>query len=179
MRKKAIGLKRGVVKMCSYTDEWEKIYKKEKKLILVAIGKQILDIQHVGSTSILGLEAKPIVDIAIAVKSLNLGEKCIKPLEKLGYEYRGEAGVRGRHFFVKGGELNRTHYLHIESLNSKNWQSHILFRDYLRRNKEAVKEYAKLKKRLALEHKNDRDVYHFFKVNFIEMIIKKAKEELK
>ncbi len=140
------------------------------------IGKYVLDIQHVGSTSIPEAKAKPIIDIAVGVKSLKNGEKCIKPLKQLGYEYKHSAGIKGRHFFAKGSEKNRTHYIHIVKLNGRFWKNCILFRDYLRKHKRAVKEYNELKEKLAKKYKNDRDTYAAQKDSFIQKIIKKAEK---
>lgn len=174
--KKIIGLQRKKVVLLPYNPAWKKFYKKEEKLLHTAIGKYVMDIRHVGSTSIPGAKSKPIIDIAIGVRNLKLGEKCIKPLKKIGYEYRHSAGVKGRHFFAKGTEKNRTHYLHLEKINGKNWQDQILFRDYLRCHKQAVRGYNILKVRLAKKYKDDRDTYTSKKDKFIRNIIDKAKK---
>lgn len=176
MKEKIIGLKRKKVKLIFYKPIWKKLYKKEEKSLLNAFGEDILDIQHVGSTSIPGVKSKPIIDIAVGIKSLKIGKKFIVPLKKLGYGYKGDAGVKGRLFFAKGNKGNRTHYLHVEKLNCKNWKNHIIFRDYLKKHKKAVKEYNKLKERLAKEFKDDRDQYTAKKEFFIRKIINKAKK---
>ncbi len=176
MKSKIIGLQRKKVKLSNYNLGWKKLYQKEEKLIRSVIEKYILDIQHVGSTSIPKVKAKPIIDIAIGVKSLKVGEKCIKLLERLGYEYKCDAGIKGRHFFTKGSENNRTHYLHIEKLNGKLWENHILFRDYLIKHKEAVKEYSGLKEELVKKYKDNRDIYTIKKNSFIQKILKKAEK---
>ena len=177
MNEKIIGLKRKKVKLISYRPEWKKLYKKEKNLLLKTLGKNILDIQHVGSTSISGIKSKPIIDIAVGIKSLKIGKKFIVPLKKLNYEYRGNAGVKGRLFFAKGSRKNRTYYLHVEKINSKNWKNHIIFRDYLRSHKKAIKkaikEYNKLKEKLAKKFKDDRDQYTAKKEFLIRKIINK------
>lgn len=175
MKEKIIGLQRKKVRLVAYKPIWKKLYRKEEKRLRNVFGKDILDIQHVGSTSIPGVKSKPIIDIAVGIKSLKLGRKFLKTLEKLGYKYRGSMGVAGRLFFAKGSRKNRTHYLHLEKFNSENWRSHIVFRDYLRRHKNAVKEYNKLKEELAKKYKNDRDTYTAKKEIFIEKIIKNAK----
>ena len=171
---KIIGLQKKKVKLLSYKPGWKRLYKKEEELLRSSIGKYIEDIQHIGSTAIPGVKAKPIIDIAIGVKSLEVGEKCIKPLEKLGYEYRQDAGLKGRHFFAKGGKKNRTHYIHIEKINSQFWKNHILFRNYLRKHKKAVKEYNELKEKLAEKYRDDRDAYTVEKAIFIQKILKKS-----
>lgn len=107
---------------------------------------------------------------------MKIGEKCIQPLEDLGYEYRHDAGVKGRHFFAKGSEENRTHYVHVEEFRKDLWNNHIIFRDYLREHKEAVREYNKIKEELAEKYSDDRDTYVENKSSFIKKIIKKAKE---
>lgn len=178
MRKaKVIGLRRKKVRLISHKPEWEKLYKKEEKLLYDAIGEHAEDIQHAGSTSIPGAKAKPIIDIVIGVKHLKVGEKCIKSLERLGYEYKHDAGIKGRHFFAKGSEKNRTHYVHIVKLNGRFWGNCILFRNYLRKHKRAVREYNELKEELAKKYKDDRNTYTALKDSFIQRIIKKAERD--
>ncbi|MCG2689896.1 GrpB family protein [Candidatus Parcubacteria bacterium] len=171
---KIIGLQRKKVELSFYNPAWKKLYQEEAKILRSVIGQYILDIQHVGSTSIPGAKAKPIIDIAIGVENLKNAEKCIKPLTNLGYEYKHNAGVRGRRFFAKGSEKNRTYYIHIVKLNSRQWKNCILFRDYLKKHKPALKEYNELKEELAKRYKNDRPAYTTQKDSFIKGIIKKA-----
>lgn len=176
-----IGLKRGTVKLSSYSNTWKSLYKKEKGILKSTLKNyiKIIDIQHVGSTSIPKLKAKPIIDIAIGIQILKDGKKCVKSLEKLGYEYEHDAGVKGRHFFAKGPEKNRTHYLHIEKHNGKLWQNHILFRNYLKRFANIRKEYQKIKEIAADKYKNDRVAYSKEKSKFIDDTVKKAKKLFK
>ena len=173
-RRKVIGLQRKKVELYPYNPVWKKLYEKEAKILRLAIGQYILDIQHVGSTSIPGAKAKPIIDIAIGVENLKKAEKCIKPLTNLGYEYKYNAGVRGRRFFAKGSESNRTYYIHISKLNSRVWKDLVFFRDYSRKHKEALKEYNELKEELARKYKNNRYRYTAQKDSFIKSIIKKS-----
>ena len=173
-----VGLKPRTVKLFSHIIEWEKNYLKEKELLESVIGSQIIDIQHVGSTSVKGLKAKPIIDIAIAIESLEQGLKLLQKLKSVGYEYKGDAGVPGRHFFVKGTMKYKTHYLHICELNNDVWLSLILFRDCLRNNKKVLKQYEKLKEELASAFSDNREEYHNGKRKFIDSIVDKAKEDL-
>jgi len=172
-----IGLRRGTVKLLPYDYRWVELYKQEEKLLLSLIGRYVIDIQHVGSTSIEGLESKPILDIAVGVKSLNDVENFRNLLENAGYQYRGSAGVEGRVMFAKGGEDSRTHYLHIDAYGGELWKNHIYFRDYLRLNKKSVEEYSRLKKDLASKFKEDRNSYTSAKDDFINSTLKKAREE--
>jgi len=172
-----IGLPSGTVKIVPYTEEWERLFEDERRLLWSVIGNYVIDIQHVGSTSIPGLASKPVIDIAVFVTSLKVGEKCITPLEEAGYEFRQDGGILGRYFFAKSSKENRTHNLHVEEMNGEFWENHILFRDYLRKHKEDVIEYADLKLELALKYENDRDSYASGKDDFIKRILKKAKNE--
>ena len=95
-----IGLPRGTVKLVPYSSEWESLFAEEERLLRSSIGAYVVDIQHVGSTAIPGLEAKPIIDIAVALRRLEDVEKCVELMERLGYEYDEEHP--DRHFFVKG-----------------------------------------------------------------------------
>jgi len=172
---KIIGLENEKVKLSPYNPVWEKLYKKEEKILIPVIERYRLDIEHIGSTSILGAKAKPIIDIAVGVKNLKDGERLIKPLKKLGYECKHDASIEKRYFFTKGGENHTTHHLHIVKFNSKLWKNQIIFRDYLRKNKKIVKKYNELKEELAEKYKNDRKKYVAGKDKFIKSIIKKAK----
>jgi len=171
-----LGLPKGVVKLETYNPKWILEYEKEKVIIENCIRENIIDIQHVGSTSIEGLAAKPIIDIAIGISSLEEGYKCIEPLEQRGYVYKGEAGISGRLFFSKGDLHNTTHHIHVEQIDNINWRNQILFRDYLRLYADIRNEYDELKKKLALEYANDRETYTLEKSEFILDIIKRAKE---
>ena len=172
---KAIGLQNKKVKLSSYNPVWVRLYKKEEKILLPLVKMYGLEIQHIGSTSIPGAKAKPIIDIAIGVKNLKDAGKFIKPLEILGYEYKHDAGISGRHFFarIKGEET--THHLHIVKINGKLWNNQIIFRDYLKKHKRVVKEYNDLKEMLAHKYENDRKQYTAKKNSFIQGIIKKSK----
>jgi GrpB-like predicted nucleotidyltransferase (UPF0157 family) len=173
-----IGLPRTVVKLSPYNEQWIKIYEAEQKILKESLGELILDIQHVGSTSIYGLISKPVIDIAVGVRTIGDCEKCIKPLVNLGFSYRHNSGPKGGYHFAKGNELNRTHYVHVEEFNGKLWLNHILFRDYLRTHRDVMKKYADLKKELAEKFPNDRISYLEGKSEFIGTIIENAKKEL-
>ncbi|MFQ6000681.1 MAG: GrpB family protein [Anaerolineae bacterium] len=164
------------IRLVDYDPKWPILYEEEKASILGAIGDFILDIQHIGSTAVPGLGAKPIIDIMVAIRGLALIEKCIQPLQTIGYEYRGEYGIPGRHFFRKPpGDLGgRTHHLHMVERESDFWERHILFRDSLRAHPEEAQRYYELKKQLAAKFVSDRDAYTDAKTSFIESVFKKA-----
>jgi len=172
-----IGLKRGTVKLSSDHIQWEKLFEIEKQLLTATLGDTI-DIEHVGSTAIPNVPAKPIIDIMIGFSEERQAKKIFKTLNKMGYGDRGEQEVPGRHLFVKGPEDNRTHYLHVTKKNSGFWTEHILFRNYLRQHKDARDEYGKLKKQLEKEYSDNREQYTKDKADFIKKIITKAKKLL-
>jgi GrpB-like predicted nucleotidyltransferase (UPF0157 family) len=169
-----MGLPSGSVWLEEYTDEWSRSFVEERDRICAALGQIVLAIEHVGSTAIPGLCAKPVVDIAIGIEDLEIGRQCIWPLAQLGYEYKGDAGIAGQHFFAKGPPENRTHYVHVEPLNGVLWHNHILFRDYLRVHSEVALSYGQLKRTLAEQNRNDRDTYTAEKNPFIENVITQA-----
>ena len=169
-----IGLKRGVVELKPYNPKWKELYVQESKIISSQISDFLVDIQHIGSTAIPGIMAKPIIDIAVAINSLENIGKIIEPLREIGFIYRGEQGIPDRHLFIKGGEEFRTHHMHVMHNSHYEWKKHILFRDYLINHPEEVKKYSELKKRLEKQFKEDRESYTESKSEFIEGILKKA-----
>ena len=167
-----IGLESGVVKLAAYSAEWKRVFELERASLQAAVGSYALDIQHVGSTSIPGMLAKPIIDIAIAVNDFDEARVCIRPVEGLGYEYRGEFGIPRRHYFAKGDP--RIFHLHVVEINSLEWQILLLFRDYLCQHPDVAIEYAELKAQLASRYPNDRMAYLDGKAAFIERVLQMA-----
>ncbi|HLM59297.1 MAG TPA: GrpB family protein [Pyrinomonadaceae bacterium] len=167
-----LGLKNGAVKLFPHQEQWHELFAEEKIRLQNSIGANILAVEHIGSTAICGISAKPVLDIAVAVEQYSDGEKCIKTLENSGYEYRGEYGIAGRHYFVKGEP--RTHHLHMVELKSDFWRSHLLFRDYLRQNPAVAGEYDNLKRNLAEKLAENRNAYLEGKAEFIENVLKEA-----
>ena len=170
---KMLGLKRGIVRLVPHTERWHDLFTEEEDRLRVAISEYALSVEHVGSTAICGLPAKPIIDIAVAVREIADAEKCVMPLERIGYEYRGEQGIAGRHFFGKGEP--RTHHLHMVEMSSDFWRSHLLFRDYLRQHREVRENYEKLKQWLAQKYEEDREAYTEGKAAFIEEVLEAAR----
>ncbi len=170
-----LGLDQGTVRVVPYSPDWPRLFEEEKAHLLSVIGDYVLDIQHVGSTSIPGMPAKPILDIGIAVRNFEEARVCIPPIEGLGYEYRGEFGIPRRHYFTKGEP--RTHHIHMNEATSQDWNRQITFRDYLRQHLELAQEYAELKLELAQRYPNDRDAYLDGKTAFVERVLDLARTE--
>jgi GrpB-like predicted nucleotidyltransferase (UPF0157 family)/predicted acetyltransferase len=166
------------IELVAYDNQWPGMAELEIKSLRNVLPKNhIIDIQHVGSTAIPGISAKPIIDIQIAVDSLTtIKQTAINQLKMLGYEYWNENPDPERMFFVKGmppfGE-KRTHHVHIVELDSKHWQGKILFRDCLISHPEIAREYEELKRKLATEHTYDREQYTDSKAKFINEVLKK------
>jgi GrpB-like predicted nucleotidyltransferase (UPF0157 family)/predicted acetyltransferase len=171
--------KADLIELAPYDTRWPTMAALEiKKLCEIFSSNQIVDIQHVGSTAIPGMRSKPIIDIQIAVTSLEaIKSIAIDLLKKLGYEYWDENPDPTRLFFVKGmppfGE-KRTHHVHIVELKSKHWQGKIYFRDYLISHPETAREYEQLKMKLAKEYQYDREQYTEEKSDFINFVLKNA-----
>ena len=169
-----LGLRGNTVRVSPYSSEWPRLFLEERERLDRCIGEYVLDIQHVGSTSIPGMAAKPILDIAIAVENFEEAARCVQPIEQLGYQYRGENGIPRRHYFTKGDP--RTHHLHMVELHSENWAITICFRDQLRQRADLAQEYAALKLCLAEQFPTDRTAYQDGKADFIQRVLQQARE---
>ena len=172
-----IGLHRAVVRIVPYHPKWAEYFGKEKELLLKMMGESVLDIRHIGSTSIVGMPAKPILDILVGVRTLAAVEPLVEDLNLIGYEDKGDGDEPGRRYFVKGAEEKRTHHLNFCELNGIFWTSHVLFRDYLEKHPDAAKQYATLKRALAAKFPNDRPAYTTGKEEFVLSILKLAANE--
>ena len=166
------------VRIVDYNSQLPILFENEKRLILNVIRHFVVEIEHVGSTAVVGLGAKPIIDITVAIKNLKDAHKCIRPLESIGYEYvpEYEESIPERRYFHKGKPPKEQHYhLHMVELTSDFWERHLLFRDYLRAHPESAQEYYELKKKLAIKYGSDREGYTNAKTSFIESVVSKAK----
>lgn len=167
-----IGLKRGTVQLHPSDPHWPLAFEKEKKLLQHTFGGKIIATEHIGSTSVPGLAAKPIIDIIMAVRFFDELDDFIAPLQKLGYEYMPERMFADRKFFPKGPRDNRTHHLNIVLKNSpEQWASPLAFRDYLKTHATARQKYAELKQQLAQKYLGDRAAYTKAKSDFIQSIL--------
>lgn len=146
--------------------EWQQWYEVEKSNIEGVAGSWIVDIAHIGSTSILGLKSKPIIDIIAKVERLEDYQNIISPLKEVEYEYIHKPELEDRIFFLKRAHP-RTH-LHICAPDSNEWEDKLLFRDYLRKHPQRRREYEELKISLASQFKHDRSSYTDAKEGFIK-----------
>jgi GrpB-like predicted nucleotidyltransferase (UPF0157 family)/RimJ/RimL family protein N-acetyltransferase len=177
-------LKKDHVDIVAYNSKWPMIASIEiEKLREILPSSKIIDIQHVGSTAIPGMAAKPIVDIQIAAHSLDeMKVIAIPALQKLGYEYWYENPDPERMFFAKGMPpfgVKRTHHVHIVEPTSKHWSGKINFRDYLISHPDIANEYQQLKIKLAQQYAYDREEYTNAKGGFVNKILKLAQQNIK
>jgi GrpB-like predicted nucleotidyltransferase (UPF0157 family)/predicted RNA-binding protein associated with RNAse of E/G family len=167
------------VRIVDYDPRWPAIYAREKDRILRAVANRPVAIEHVGSTAVPGLAAKPIIDIMVAVRKLSAANECIQPLRSIGYEYvpEYEKELPQRRYFRRGpeGVRNRHFHLHMVEHDGDFWKQHLLFRDYLRSHPDAAQQYCKLKKELAAKHASDREAYTEAKTSFIESVLETAR----
>ena len=172
-----IGLKQGIVKLFPYSKDWAIEFEREKKRLHILNGN-FISIEHIGSTSIPGIKAKPVIDVVIGVKSVKReGRKCVKILNKSpGYYERPKHFPKTRFFVTKGNENRQTHYVHIVRYKGDIWNSLLLFRDYLRRHKDVLKQYEQLKLALAVQYGGNRAIYTKKKSKFINNTLKKARK---
>lgn len=166
------------VEIFPYDPSWVDLFIQEKNRILDAIGKYVFCIEHIGSTAIPGLAAKPVIDIMIGVHSLKDAPAFIPPLQALGYEYvaRHEAILPERRYLHRIVKNQHTHHLHIVEPGSHFFEVQLLFRDYLRTHPEDARCYATLKINLAEKYRHDRESYTEGKSAFIEEILRKARQ---
>lgn len=158
----------------AYDAGWPAAYQHEALRIKEVLGGNLLQIFHIGSTSIPGLKAKPIIDVLPVVSDIELVDSCQQDFSLLGYEYLGEFGMPGRRYLRKGGD-HRTHQIHIFQYdNVTDILRHLAFRDYLRCHPHVCAAYGELKSRLALQHPKDLDAYCIGKESLVQQIERDA-----
>lgn len=168
-----LGVKRNHVTIIPFNDEWGIQYQIAKNELHSVLGDNVIEIHHVGSTAIKGIVAKPIIDVAVVIKNVEMLN--IIGMESVGYEYCGERGVVGRHLFVRRiNEDISTHHIHCYLENNENYNQVILFCKYLNEHSDYAKQYNDLKIELAGKYSDDRVAYTDGKENFIKWIIEKA-----
>ncbi len=167
----------GPVITVDYDPAWPAMYDEEQRLISDAIGPWVLAIEHVGSTAVPGLGAKPIIDTMVGVRSLDDAQQCIPLLAPIGYIYQPDDTIPERVYFNKG-PAQRHRHLHITVLGGDFWRRHLLFRDYLRRHPETAQAYERLKRDLAAQYGSDRIGYTDAKTDFIRSVEAKAEAEV-
>ena len=155
------------VELVPHNPEWSQLANDESQRILECISIPVIGIYHIGSTSVPGIKAKPILDFVLEVEDMEAFIKESRNLECLEYVSKGEYGIPGRQFFTKDTLGERTHHLHVFQQGHKDIERHLVFRDFLRSNPEAAKEYESLKEKLAKRFPKKSDMYTEAKSDFI------------
>jgi GrpB-like predicted nucleotidyltransferase (UPF0157 family) len=159
-----------------YIPLWPELFRREADALCAIFGSELVAIHHIGSTSIPGMSAKPIVDIMPLVRDIRRVDRFDPVMIQRGYEPRGENGIDGRRYFVKGGDASRTHHVHTYEPGNPEVARHLNFRDYLIAHPEEASQYAKLKQELARRFPHDIESYIAGKDAFIKGILQKAAE---
>jgi GrpB-like predicted nucleotidyltransferase (UPF0157 family) len=172
-----LGLHRHTVEIVDHDPGWAMLAAEACQAVRNACGQLVIDIQHVGSTAVPGLPAKPILDLAVAVATLASMPEVIGRLTRISYVYRGDYGDAGGHLFVAESFPDvRTIHMHVVEYRSDQWRDYLLFRDLLRNNPALREEYAQLKKHLMRVYRNDRESYTASKEDFIRAILNNGGE---
>ena len=154
-----------------YSILWEQSFADIRAELQDALGKLVLRIEHVGSTAVQGLSAKPIIDLDVVIRDDSVFEAVVSGLRAIGYTHEGDLGIAGREAFrYAGKEHLQKHHLYVCPLDSAELRRHIAFRDYLRTHPEAVREYSRIKEAGAALHPYDINGYIAHKSPFIESI---------
>lgn len=157
-----------------YNMEWKSDFIAIRDELDAVLKDIVLKIEHVGSTSVEGLSAKPVIDVDVVIKDTTVLPDVISALQTIGYFHEGDLGIPGREAFkYEGKEYLRKHHLYVCSQDSEELKRHITFRDYLRSNPDAVEEYSKIKEEAANLYPWDIDKYIEHKSPVIEMIYKR------
>ena len=165
------------VEVVAYDERWVDSFTVAEQELRVALAPFVLDIEHIGSTAVPGLAAKPVIDIQVGVRALDDSAEIVASVESLGYEYvpEFEDELPDRRYFRRWAEGRRTHQVHVvERSNTDWWDRHVRFRDWLRSHDDDRDRYATLKLKLAAAHKDDRRTYTDAKSDFIRRIEEKS-----
>ena len=172
-----VGLKRGIVKLSEYQDIWKVEAEQTVTELKSLLQDAAIDIQHIGSTAIPSIHAKPIIDIVVGVHDLDDIMSFVEILKNRHYIFRGE-DVPGQILFVKGDfeKDTRTHHVHVVKWKGIEWNNYINFRDYLNSLPEKAKVYDMCKLNLAKQFPRDRSSYTKGKQTLVAALLEEAKE---
>jgi GrpB-like predicted nucleotidyltransferase (UPF0157 family) len=159
------------VELVDHDPRWAELFEEERERLAGVFDGRALGIEHIGSTSVPDLCAKPIIDVLVGLEKLELTDEQIAAMESLGYAYLGEHGLPGRLFFRKDP---RTHHVHVVLHGGEHWERQLVFRDTLRSDPEERRRYDEFKRRLAAEG-HPREAYSELKTPFIREVEARAR----
>jgi GrpB-like predicted nucleotidyltransferase (UPF0157 family) len=163
------------VLLVPYDPLWPLEYAAEADRIAHACDDLPFRLEHIGSTAVPGLGARPVIDIAMGIPGNAKRHEYFAALRQLGYEHRGTDGVPGRDYFVRGSP--RSHHVHLVSWSSSLWNDWLLFRDHLRGNPGAAREYDGLKRELSATFADEPREYADAKGAFVRAAVRRARED--
>ena len=161
-----------------YDPRWPQLFEMLRSRVFTVLNELAISIEHVGSTAVPGLAAKPIIDIDVLLRSSTDLPVVIRKLAELGYEHKGDLGVSGREAFRANASAvqNVQHHLYVCPPGSREYYRHIAFRNYLRAHAADANTYALLKRELASKFGSDREGYNQAKSEFVQRILQRTLE---
>ncbi len=168
-----LGLRRGTVAVLPHRAEWDIIARQSIARLRTILQDTAVDVQHIGSTAVRDICAKPIIDIVVGVSDFNEILQLNHVLEEHGFIFRGQDRP-GQYLYVCGENDFRTHHIHVVIYDSEEWNHYIDLRDYLNSHKEDAQAYSAMKEALAKRYPKDRETYTAMKSEFIHEMLEKA-----
>jgi GrpB-like predicted nucleotidyltransferase (UPF0157 family) len=162
------------IRVVEYDPAWPEMAAAEIERIEAALGGVAVRVEHVGSTAVSGLAAKPVIDLQASVDALEPRARYVEPLERLGYLFAPDPESPDFHFFGLPAERPRTHHLHVCAVGSHHELRHLALRDYLRAHPDEAAEYAALKRDLVARHRRDRLAYIEGKDDYVTGLERRA-----
>lgn len=150
-----------------YDPNWKALFLKEQKILSEKLGDCVIRIDHIGSTSVVGLAAKPIIDVLLEVSSLEAFDSLVNRFNEPEYNLKGENGIAGRRYIQKGG-IKRSHHIHVFASGDINLNRHRAFAAYLNNNNDVAAEYGAIKRDAVSKSNNDIKTYMNLKNEFIQ-----------
>ena len=164
-------MRRKKVIVLPYDPAWKDAFEAIKGEIEAALGDLILGVEHVGSTSVEGLSAKPCIDVDVVIQDYSVFAEVVQKLEAIGYSHEGDLGIRDREAFRYSDKPHLLkHHLYVCPRNSRELHRHITFRDFLRSHPEAAKQYGQVKEQAARLYPEDIEGYMAYKSPCIEQL---------
>lgn len=164
-----VGLDAGEVRLALYSTDWPRLFRNESRRLRRRLPGIRMSVAHIGSTAIPGLPAKPVIDMAVLAAPAAGLQRLIRLFEAAGYVYKGEYGLKGRHFFTRGNPV--THHAHLVFEETPHWVRWLAFRDYLRGHPDERRRYAALKRAMAKRYARRRKDYTSAKTPYIQHVL--------
>ena len=172
------------IEVVEYDPAWEMAFTQEVGKLLKVFGESLIAIHHIGSTSIPGLSAKPVIDMLVVLRETETIDRFSAAMRGLGYRVRGECldaeipGTPGRFYFTKDDPERRTHHVHVYAVDHPEIVDKLAFRDYLRTHPQRAAQYGAIKRHLAVEHRHDNIGYMRGKDAYIKSVLDEARHWL-